>query len=190
MTDDTQPLTPDSSVPGTTRERGYPFWRFIRDIFETLLLAAVLYGAVNLITARIRVDGYSMEPTLDNGQFVLVNKLAYVLGVPQRKDVVVFRFPRDPELEYVKRVIGVPGDEIKISDGRVTLNGELVDEKYLYTEPDYEGYWKVPPLHVFVLGDNRGNSSDSHSWGALPQKYLVGKAILVYWPVNSWKLVE
>lgn len=190
MSDNTQPLAPDSSAPSASQEDQSSFWRFVVDVLETLLLAALMYGAVNLLTARIRVDGYSMEPTLDNGQYVLVNKLAYRLGTPQRLDVVVFRFPRDPELEYIKRIIGLPGDNIEVSDGRVMVNGEPLVESYLYTAPDYEGRWRVPAQHVFVLGDNRGNSSDSHSWGPLPQKYLVGKAILVYWPLKSWGIIR
>mgnify|MGYP001035283346 FL=1 len=165
-------------------------WRSLVDIIETLLLALVLFLAINLVTARIRVDGQSMEPTLATGQLVVVNKLAYRLGDPATGDIVVFFFPRDPEQEYIKRLIGLPGDEVKIEDGAVYVNGQALDEPYLAIHPNYTGSWVVPSGQVFVLGDNRNNSSDSHRWGTVPLEYIVGKAVLVYWPPTEWKLLN
>ena len=165
-------------------------WHTIVDILETLVLALILFYAINLTTARIRVDGQSMEPTLSTGQLVVVNKLAYRLGEPTIGDIVVFYFPRDPDQEYIKRLIGLPGDQVKIEGGTVYINGQALDEPYLAIHPNYTGSWTVPSNQVFVLGDNRNNSSDSHRWGTVPLDYIVGKALVVYWPPADWKLLN
>lgn len=165
-------------------------WHTMVDILETLVLALILFYAINLTTARIRVDGQSMEPTLSTGQLVVVNKLAYRLGEPTIGDIVVFYFPRDPDQEYIKRLIGLPGDQVKIEDGTVYVNGQALDEPYLAIHPNYTGSWTVPSNQVFVLGDNRNNSSDSHRWGTVPLDYIVGKALVVYWPPADWKLLN
>ncbi len=164
--------------------------RFLLDILETVLLSALLFLGINAVSARIRVDGFSMEPTLHNGEFVIVYKLAYKLGEPQRGDVIVFHFPRDPEQEYIKRVIGLPGDYIKISGGMVYVNGEPIREPYIAAEPRYQNEWHVPEGTLFVLGDNRNSSSDSHNWGPVPLEYVIGKAVFVYWPPQQWGLID
>lgn len=160
------------------------------DVFETLLLSVILFVGINMISARIRVDGASMEPTLVSGEYVIVSKLNYRFGNPQRGDIIVFHFPRDPKEEYIKRVIGLPGDEVQVSHGSVYVNGQLLDETYLKVTTNYNGTWNVPDNQLFVLGDNRNNSSDSHDWGTVPMDYVVGKAILVYWPPPAWGLVD
>jgi signal peptidase I len=131
-----------------------------------------------------------MEPSLFSGEYVIVSKLSYRLGRPQRGDIIVFHFPRDPKEEYIKRVIGLPGDQVVISDGFVYVNGQRLDEVYLRAKPNYSGNWTVPEGQLFVLGDNRNNSSDSHNWGTVPMDYVVGKAVLVYWPPPAWGLIE
>lgn len=166
------------------------FGRIFLDVLETLIISAVLFLAINAVSARIRVEGFSMEPSLHSGEFVIVNKLAYKLGTPQRGDVIVFLFPRDPEQEYIKRVIGLPGDQVEIGDGEVKVNGKLLDEPYILQPPRYSGTWRVPENSLFVLGDNRNNSSDSHNWGPVTLDYVVGKALLIYWPVEEWGLVS
>jgi signal peptidase I len=160
------------------------------DVFETLLLSVILFVGINMISARIRVDGASMEPTLVSGEYVIVSKLSYRFGTPQRGDIIVFHFPRDPKEEYIKRVIGLPGDEVQVRHGSVYVNGQLLDETYLTVSTNYNGTWNVPDNQLFVLGDNRNNSSDSHDWGTVPMDYVVGKAILVYWPPPDWGLVD
>jgi signal peptidase I len=160
------------------------------DVFETLLLSVILFVGINLISARIRVDGASMEPNLVSGEYVIVSKLSYRFGTPQRGDIIVFHFPRDPKEEYIKRVIGLPGDEVQVRHGSVYVNGQLLDETYLKVSTNYNGTWNVPDNQLFVLGDNRNNSSDSHDWGTVPMDYVVGKAILVYWPPPDWGLVD
>lgn len=177
----------DSAEPSGGRSG---FKRILVDLLETLFISAVLFLAINAISARIRVDGFSMEPSLHSGEFVIVNKLAYRFGLPQRGDVIVFHFPRDPEQEYIKRVIGLPGDDVAVAEGRVKVNGETLDESYIMQPPRYSGNWRVPEGSLFVLGDNRNNSSDSHNWGPVALDQVVGKAVLVYWPPEDWGLVE
>jgi len=160
------------------------------DIFETLVLSVVLFVGVNIISARIRVDGDSMVPTLISGEYVVVNRLSYRLGNPHRGDIIVFHFPRNPAEEYIKRIIGLPGDVIEVMDGSVYINGQPLDERYLDVKVNYTGKWEVPQGQLFVLGDNRNNSSDSHDWGTVPMDYVVGKAVMVYWPPLEWGLID
>ncbi len=156
---------------------------------ETVVLSVLLFAGINTISARIRVDGFSMEPTLRNGEFVIVNKLAYKLGSPAVGDVIVFHYPRDPSQEYIKRVIGLPGDQVKVSGGQVFVNDKLLEEPYIASPPRYNSQWEVPAGGLFVLGDNRNNSSDSHNWGAVPLENIIGKALFVYWPPDQWGFI-
>lgn len=179
-------VVPESSAPEKSRSG---ITRFIIDVLETLVLSVVLFAIINAVSARIRVDGFSMEPTLHSGEFVIVNKLAYWLGSPERGEVIVFHFPRDPEQEYIKRVVGLPGDEVEVSAGQVRVNGQVLDEPYIAAPPVYQSSWTVPEDSLFVLGDNRNNSSDSHNWGPVPYDNIVGKALFVYWPPPEFGLV-
>jgi len=184
------PLTEVVSEQEAAPVRESSFWRFLLDILETLVLSGLLFLAINTISARIRVDGFSMEPTLRNGEFVIVNKLAYRFGLPTIGDVIVFHYPRDPEQEYIKRVIGLAGDQVKISNGQVMVNGQAISEPYIAAAPRYDSEWSVPDGSLFVLGDNRNNSSDSHNWGPVPMENVIGKALFVYWPPTEWGLIE
>ncbi len=157
--------------------------QFIWDTLETLLISLILFLAINTVSARIRVEGYSMMPTLENGEFIVVSRVSYKLGSPQRGDIIVFHYPRNPADEFIKRVIGLPGDSIRIHNGVVYVNGRPLEEPYIAAPPNYETEWQVPEGELFVLGDNRNNSSDSHSWGTVPLDYVVGKAVFVYWPL-------
>jgi signal peptidase I len=180
-------INPQLSQP---KERSSGFLRFLVDILETLILSVVLFVSINLISARIRVDGASMEPTLLSGEYVIVNRISYRLGNPHRGDIIVFHFPRDPKEEYIKRIIGLPGDEVEVKNNAVYVNGQLLDESYIKVTTNYAGTWRVPEGQLFVLGDNRNNSSDSHDWGTVPTDYVVGKAVLVYWPPPAWGLID
>jgi signal peptidase I len=177
----------DSTQP---KEKSSGFVRFLVDVLETLILSVVLFVSINMISARIRVDGASMEPTLVSGEYVIVSRLSYRMGSPQRGDIIVFHYPRDPQEEYIKRVIGLPGDEVEMKNGSVYVNGKLLEESYLNVKTNYLGTWSIPEGQLFVLGDNRNNSSDSHDWGTVPMDYVVGKAVLVYWPPPDWGLVD
>jgi signal peptidase I len=167
-------------------------WKhFFRDILETILLSVLLFILINAVSARIRVESISMQPTLYEGNFVLVNRVAYRLGEVSRGDIIIFRFPLNPDkTPYIKRVIGLPGDKILVENGKVFVNGVAIQEPYVKSMPNYSGSWTVPEDQLFVLGDNRNNSSDSHSWGFVPRENILGKAELVYWPPESWKLLN
>lgn len=180
-------ILPDPDEETSTRSDTL---RFIVDLFETIFLSVILFLAIDTMSARIRVDGYSMEPTLEDGEYVLVNKLSYWLGEPAYGDIVVFHFPRSPEQEYVKRVIGLPGDQVTIRSGEVLVNNVPLAENYIKAPPTYIGEWVVPDESLFVLGDNRNNSSDSHNWGWVPKENVIGKAVLIYWPPKSWSTIE
>jgi len=164
--------------------------RFALDIIETLVLAVVLFFGINAVSARVRVDGFSMIPTLQDGEFVLVSKLHYLFGKPERGDIIVFHYPMDPQQELIKRVIGLPGDMVGVQNGRVSVNGQVLDEPYIAATPAYSGDWTVPEGQLFVLGDNRNDSSDSHSWGFLPSEKVVGKAVVIYWPPQLWEVIR
>jgi signal peptidase I len=156
----------------------------LREILETVVLAAVIWLLINFTTARYVVEGSSMEPNLVTGQFLIVSRLAYRFGEPQRGDVIVFDFPGNPSDDYVKRIIGLPGDEIQIDQGNVYVNGELLEEPYIADNSltSRRGTWVVPEDNYFVMGDNRPSSSDSRTWGTLNADFIVGKAWLCYWP--------
>jgi len=183
-------------------------WKnFLREVLETLGLAVILFLVINLISARVRVDGFSMRPTLEDGEFVLISRLAYQFGNFKHGDIIVFRPPMYPEAgffrrllglpnisddyeDYIKRVIGLPGDTVKIENGTVQINGALINETYIAAPPEYFGQWTVPEGDLFVLGDNRNNSADSHAWGFLPKQNVLGKAVVIYWPFADWKVLK
>lgn len=160
----------------------------VREIIETLLLTFFIFWLVNGLVGRYRIDGSSMNPTLYDGQYLIINNVTYLLDTPQRGDVIVFRHPQN-DLNLIKRVVGLPGDHVEIRDRQVFVNGVLLREPYIQAPPTYNGSWDVPTDEFFVLGDNRNNSSDSHSWSFLPQDNLLGKAEVVYWPPSDWQLV-
>lgn len=164
--------------------------RFFIDLLETIVLAVVLFFAINAVSARVRVDGFSMVPTLQDGEYVLVNRLAYRNNLPERGDIIVFASPQASDLDLIKRVIGLPGDTVRISDGVVQVNGQVLEEPYIAAAPVYNGEWGVPEGKLFVLGDNRNDSSDSHAWGLLPVENVIGKAILIYWPIPEWNFIN
>jgi len=176
-----EPAPPEwgaSTSPGC----GARLVRMLAELLQTVVVATIIFLAVNLVTARIRVEGSSMEPSLHDGELVVVNRLAYRWGAPQRGDIVVFHFPLDPDRRFIKRVIGLPGEHVVVGDGQVTVDGVPLDEPYIAASPRYSGEWEIQPGQLFVLGDNRNNSSDSQTWGPVPLDQLIGKAWLVYWP--------
>ena len=155
------------------------FWR---DLIETVLMALALFLLLNTITSRVRVYNVSMQPTLYEGNLLVVNKLAYKFGEPKRGDIIVFHYRGTANEDYIKRVIGVPGDRVEIGSGVVRVNGQALTEPYIAELPGYTGMWEVPEGELFVLGDNRNHSSDSHDWGFVRQEWVVGKAVIIYWP--------
>lgn len=165
-------------------------WSYISEIAQVLIMALVLYFIIDSAVGRVRVQKISMEPTLVEGEILLVNKLAYRFGDVGYGEILTFHYPNDPELDYVKRVIGLPGDSIEIANGQVWVNGRELYEPYISAAPEYEGVWEVPEDNYFVLGDNRNPSADSHIWGYVPHENLIGKAFAVYWPINQIKAIK
>jgi len=170
---------------------------FLWEVVQTLVIAGLLYLGINAVTARVRVQGHSMVPTFKSGEYVLVYRLAYKFSEPQRGDIVVFHpeaFPNAPQEaladDYIKRVIGLPGEHVEVRGGAVFVNGQRLSEPYIAEPPYYRGVWDVPPGEVFVLGDNRNNSTDSHVFGPVPIDRIVGKAVLVYWPSDAWRWLK
>lgn len=160
------------------------------EILQTLILAVILYFAIDAVFARVRVINISMQPSFYEGNVLLVNKLAYKLGKMHTGDVLIFHNPKALEEDYIKRLIGKPGDTVRAENGKIYVNGVALDEPYIAQPPYYIGEWVVPEDSVFVLGDNRNSSSDSHSWGFVPLDDLVGKALLVYWPLNAVEIIQ
>jgi signal peptidase I len=184
--------------------------RIAWELTQTLFLAVLIFLLVRTVAQNFRVEGPSMEPGLHNGQYLLVNKAVYFkLNVgnlskfipfidaedgeekflfhgPQRGDVVVFRYPRDPDRDFIKRIIGVPGDRVRVEEGIVYVNDVALEEDYIsaHTGRDLDEE-VVPADSYFVLGDNRPNSSDSRSWGFVPEENIIGKAMLSYWPLDA-----
>lgn len=182
-------------LPDEHVSAGRHILRVLREILETMIPAVIIALLINLLLAQAtRVYGQSMEPNLHTDQRLVVEKISYnrwwAVRSPQCGDVVVFRVDPNSDL-LIKRVIGLPGDRVEIRAGQVIINGELLDESYI-TRPTYGDYGPldVPPLHVFVLGDNRGFSNDSRAFGPLPLDTVIGRAWFSYWPPDQWGLVQ
>ncbi len=163
----------------------------LRELIETLVLTLLIFLLIRSVVQNFRIDGISMEPNFHDGQFLIINKLAYKLGRPARGDVIVFRYPLDPDRDFIKRVIGLPGDTVEVRQGRVYINGELVREPYPLLDGTYSmEAVTVGPDELYVLGDNRDHSSDSHRWGPVPMDLVIGKAWISYWPPRYWAIVR
>jgi signal peptidase I len=162
--------------------RGIASW--LRDLIISLLISAFI---IVFLYQPAKVEGTSMMPGLDDQERVFINKFIYRLEPIRRGDIVVFRYPRDPSKSFIKRVIGVGGDRVRIEDGRVYVNGQLLEEAYVPAEYfDQRSYADVhvPPHFYFVLGDHRNLSNDSRDFGPVDSRFIYGKAVCVYWPVN------
>jgi signal peptidase I len=160
-------------------------WELLHDLSVAVLFCLFL---VTFVAQAFRVQGTSMEPLLHDGDRIVVNKLAYRFRAVETGDVVVFWYPRDPSVSFIKRVVGGPGDIVEIRAGRLFVNGSLQPEPYLAKRSrDEDSYppTTVTPGHYFVLGDHRGSSNDSRSWGEVPQKYIYGRAVFRFWPLSD-----
>jgi signal peptidase I len=194
----------------------------VREMLETAVFILLVFLIVRGVIQNFKIEGQSMEPTMHSGQYILVNKIVYFhfdlnaplrllpgngdlpqrvvypLTTPQRGDVVVFEYPRDVSKDYIKRVIAVEGETVEIRDGRVYVNGALLDEPYLQgtpttcrvQDPCASAPVTVQPGTIFVMGDNRNYSSDSREWNELPLSRVIGKAWVSYWPREYWGVVE
>ena len=191
QTSGTHDLSPDS-LPTTETQSASPGWGpILRELAETVVLTLVIFFLIRTVVQNFRVEGMSMEPSFHDGQFLLINKLSYKLGEAERGDVIVFRFPNDPSRDFIKRIIGLPGETIEIRNGQVYINGQLTPTMATINEASYNsGPTTIGPDALYVLGDNRPNSSDSHAWGTVPLDLVIGKVILSYWPPKNWGLVK
>ena len=187
----------------------------VREFIEAIFLALVVFVAIQTSVQNFKVEGSSMQPTLEGGQYLLINKLVYfkidqerlsriipfwkvdkpdesfAVHPPKSGEVIVFHFPRDPSRDFVKRVIGVPGDWVEIRRGTVYVNGGSLAEPYI-TAHDYQdmGQMFLDKKEYFVLGDNRRGSNDSRNWGSVPEELILGKVWIVYWPLSNWTLLQ
>ncbi len=166
----------------------------IKDWAVSIVVALVLAFFIRtFIVEPYLVDGPSMRPTLENGERLLVNRFVYRVRAPEKNEIIVFAYPKDPSRDFIKRVIATPGDTIEIQDTKVFVNDKLLDEPYIL-EKTHTNYPKtvVPAGTVFVMGDNRNNSADSRlaSVGFVPYDLLKGKAVLVFWPFDQFKSLD
>ncbi len=160
----------------------------LREIVETVVLVIAIYTLVNLLTERRIVEGASMQPNFETGEWLIVDRVSYFVGEPQRGDVVILDLPEQEE-DLIKRVIGLPGETVEIHDGQVFVNGVEIDEPYINASPRYRGSWTLGPTEYFVLGDNRNNSRDSHVFGPVDREEIIGRAWVIYWPPQDWGIV-
>lgn len=170
------------------------------DLVETLVIAGAIFVVIYAFLFRpFQVNGQSMYPNYHNGEYILTNLIGLRLSAPSQGSVIVFQAPVDAEKDFIKRVIGLPGDKVMVKDGGVYVNGKKLDESsYLDASvktyggaflPDGEEK-TVPANNYFVLGDNRNFSSDSREWGFVPKEKVIGKSFFVYWPLNEMRFVK
>ena len=186
----------DIEVRSLREESRSHFWGEARLLFRDLVFALMIMALVLVFVAQpVKVEGTSMLPRLHDGERIFVNKLIYY-GLPEidRGDIVVFWFPDDPSKSYIKRVIGLPGETVQMRAGRIYVNGRELQEPYLdptlNVADDDRPPTYVKPHYYFVMGDNRDNSSDSRSWGLVPEKYIYGKALFRYWPLSKVSIIR
>jgi signal peptidase I len=159
-------------------------WEFLHDLSVAVLFCFFL---IAFVAQAFRVQGTSMEPLLLDGERIVVNKFVYRFRAIERGDVVVFWYPRDPSVSFVKRVVALPGDFVEIRGGELAVNGVAVKEPYLpasFRDHDSHGPTEVRKGYYFVLGDHRRSSNDSRSWGEVPEKYIYGRAVFRFWPMS------
>jgi len=185
-------------------EEKHPFWGYFVDIIETIVVAAAIFVIVYLFLLQPhQVRGASMEPNLSNGQYILTDKISYRFDKPRRGDIIVFKAPVDPNFDYIKRIIGLPGESIQIKGGKIIIKntthpkGFVLEEPYKINGSDQPGTllednreFKISEDNYFVLGDNRNQSFDSREWGELSRKNIIGKTWLRYWPISKFSFVK
>ncbi len=162
---------------------------FFREVVVTFAIAVAVFFLLQTTIQSSVVVGSSMEPSFQDGQRLIVNKAAYRFGEPSRGDIIIFHPPNEFGRDYIKRVIGLPGDTIEIKGGAVSVNGIAMKEPYIKASPYYDiPLYRVKEDSYFVLGDNRNNSNDSHNGWTVPRQNVIGKALLSIWPPDEWSL--
>ena len=181
--------TVESAAPAKQPSVG---WTMTRELLETVVLSVIIFLLIRQVVQNYRIENHSMEPNFYEGQFVLVNKLAYRLGQPKRGDVIVFHNPNNPNEDYIKRIVGLEGDTVEIHDQTVFINGQPLPEPFPHNEIAFgeaDGPVVVGDEQLFVMGDNRPNSSDSRIIGPIGKDLVVGQAWLRIWPPDVFGLV-
>jgi signal peptidase I len=201
--------TPEPILAHQKRTQQTSFASAAWELVQTVILAVALFLLIRNVIQNFRVDGISMEPNFHNGQFLIVNRFAYCPGLhldvsplnihlektwcvrkPRRGDVIVFEYPKDLSRDFIKRVIGLPGETVEARGGKIYINGQVMPEPFGPNPgSSTNGPVTVGPNEVFVMGDNRNNSSDSRAWGSLPLEHVIGKALLSYWPPRYWAVI-
>ncbi len=188
------PLAPVSAAPEPPRRPSYALAAisWARDLFVSVLIAVVI---ILFLYQPVKVEGTSMMPSLVDQERIFINKFVYRFGISEinRGDTVVFWYPGDPTKSYIKRIVGMPGDKVQVVEGMVFVNGQPLEEPYVPSE--YRDQVSVPISTVpadefYVLGDHRSSSNDSRSWGTVPRKFIYGKAVFVYWPLDRLGIVK
>src|SRR6266487_2084405 len=182
----TKPTVQQPAISSSFRSRAVPMFAvWLRDLIVSLGISAFI---IVFLYQPVKVEGTSMMPSLDDQERIFINKFVYRLEAIQRSDIVVFRYPRDPAKSFIKRVIGVAGDHVRIEDGRVYLNGKMLAEDYVPRAYEDERSYPeivVPADSYFVLGDHRSLSNDSRDFGPVESSYIYGKAVFGYWPMEK-----
>lgn len=169
-------------------EKTNEFWSTLKTIFWAFILALLLRA---FVFEPFYIPSASMEPTLYPNDRILVSKLDYLFSPPGRGDVIVFKYPMDPSVDYIKRIIALPGEKIEIKNGVVFINGKALEEDYIMQHQGYDfGPLQVPQGMYFVMGDNRNDSADSRYWGPLAENLIIGEAKLIYWPPSRIRLIK
>ncbi|MEW5954493.1 MAG: signal peptidase I [Bacillota bacterium] len=157
------------------------------ELFESIAIAVILAVLIRLfIFQPFYIPSGSMEPNLQIGDRIIVSKLAYTFSEPKRGDVIVFKFPLDPSRDFVKRVAALGGETVEIRDSMLYIDGHPVREEYLPRNLQFGDFGprEIPAENYLMLGDNRNSSDDSRMWGPLPEEHIVGKAVIIYWPLD------
>jgi signal peptidase I len=161
----------------------------LRELAEVVVLAVILYFGISFAVQTVHVEGLSMFATLDDNDYLIADKIAYRLHAPQRGDIVILRPPTDNSKDFIKRVIALPGEQLIVRDGRVFINGHLLNEPYLpeqWTVFNNLSVTKIPPNQYFVMGDNRNRSQDSRTFGPISRDRIDGRAWFRIWPINNF----
>jgi len=183
-----------AAVPAARRPRRahllQAFWELLHDLAVAVLFCVFL---VTFVGQAFRVQGTSMLPVLEDGEKILVNKLVYRFRPITRGEVVVFWFPGDPSVSFIKRVVGLPGDQVELRRGVLFVNGQKVPEAYVlerFRDEASYGPVRVKPGFYYVLGDHRNSSNDSRAWGEVPEKYIYGRAEARFWPLSKLGVIR
>jgi signal peptidase I len=194
-------MNPDVIAMANTPQpnQGPGFGAHVVDFIQTLVVFAAIGTAIYFFIAQPhKVSGSSMVPNFHNGDYIITDKVTYKIGDPQHGDIIVFKNPRDESQDFIKRIIGVPGDTVRVEDGKVYVNGNQIPEPYLPDQlfTENRAYFTdgkdiiVEEGKYVVFGDNRPNSSDSREWGFITKAEIIGKVFLRYWPANQIGIIK